>query len=349
MNDTEFVVVGAGLLGLATARALARRGRQALVLDAGTVGNDHAGSKGSARIFRFGYDDPFYVSLAMATEPLWRELESESGDRLLDQTGQVTFGPDLPLLIDAMRSCGAPCQAITPAEVKDRFPGLAAADAVLEPASGVLFADRCLQALRSAVDVALRENVTVSAVTEAASGVVVRAGEETFTADVAIICAGGRSTTVAGLDPSLQRSTLEQVAYLAPPTDDLPIVIDRSDPLLYGLPNGDGSYKIGLHHAGETVDPATARMEADPPALQALAEATRRVIPGWSGEVVRTERCLYDNSPNEDFILDRRGRIVIGCGTSGHGFKFGPYLGERLADLATGTPLADELARFRLR
>jgi glycine/D-amino acid oxidase-like deaminating enzyme len=48
------------------------------------------------------------------------------------------------------------------------------------------------------------------------------------------------------------------------------------------------------------------------------------------------ERCVYDNTPDEDFILDRIGNVVVGCGTSGHGFKFGPLLGEWLAALATG-------------
>ena len=39
---------------------------------------------------------------------------------------------------------------------------------------------------------------------------------------------------------------------------------------------------------------------------------------------------------------------MIGCGTSGHGFKFGPLLGEALADLATGAALRLEPGRFAL-
>ena len=42
----------------------------------------------------------------------------------------------------------------------------------------------------------------------------------------------------------------------------------------------------------------------------------------------------YTNTASEDFVLERHGRVVRGAGTSGHGFKFGPLLGERLADLA---------------
>jgi len=71
------------------------------------------------------------------------------------------------------------------------------------------------------------------------------------------------------------------------------------------------------------------------------------MLPAWEGDVVATERCVYDNSPDRDFIVDRVGRVVIGAGTSGHGFKFGPVLGEGLADLAMGLPCAPELHRFR--
>jgi glycine/D-amino acid oxidase-like deaminating enzyme len=67
---------------------------------------------------------------------------------------------------------------------------------------------------------------------------------------------------------------------------------------------------------------------------------------------VQVERCVYDNTPDEDFILDRIGNVVVGCGTSGHGFKFGPLLGEWLAALAAGEKgLADddELAGLAVR
>jgi sarcosine oxidase len=43
---------------------------------------------------------------------------------------------------------------------------------------------------------------------------------------------------------------------------------------------------------------------------------------------------LYTNAPGDHFIMERRGPIVIGSACSGHGFKFAPLVGERLADLA---------------
>ena len=61
-----------------------------------------------------------------------------------------------------------------------------------------------------------------------------------------------------------------------------------------------------------------------------------------------TERCVYDNSADTDFVLDRIGSVVVGCGTSGHGFKFGPLLGQVLADLAEGVPPPVDLSPFRI-
>jgi sarcosine oxidase len=72
------------------------------------------------------------------------------------------------------------------------------------------------------------------------------------------------------------------------------------------------------------------------------------MLPSLDPQPVATERCVYDNATDADFVLDRVGRVVVGCGTSGHGFKFGPLLGELLADLAEGRrPLVD-LDRFSL-
>jgi sarcosine oxidase len=82
---------------------------------------------------------------------------------------------------------------------------------------------------------------------------------------------------------------------------------------------------------------------ADPELAERLVAVARKYLPGHDPQPARVERCIYDNSPDEDFILDRVGNVVIGCGTSGHGFKFGPLLGEWLAGLATaGQPTPAE-------
>ena len=71
--------------------------------------------------------------------------------------------------------------------------------------------------------------------------------------------------------------------------------------------------------------------------------ATRLTHPGS----LRTETCLYTTTPDEDFVIDRVGPLVIASPCSGHGFKFAPLVGEVLADLATGESTSVPLDRFR--
>jgi sarcosine oxidase len=58
-------------------------------------------------------------------------------------------------------------------------------------------------------------------------------------------------------------------------------------------------------------------------------------FPGLDPTPVHTAECLYTTTPDESFVLDRVGPIVLGSACSGHGFKFAPLIGRQLADLAT--------------
>lgn len=366
----EFAVVGGGLLGLSVARALAQREHEVVLLERSTIGNPRAGSKGNARIFRYGYEDPFYVRLAMASKPMWRELEAETGRSLLSHTGQLSFGGDLEELRTAMSEAGAPFDDLDEAETALRVPGIRAdGPSVFEPESGVLAADVCLAALRqsaTALEVEILENSRVTSVADDGDGVrlTVERSEESeednvsvVDASVAIVCAGHWSERLlrdAGIGLRLV-ATLEQAVFLSPiPGTDtsVPVFIERQDPWVYGLPvggEGPGLLKVAMHHAGPPADPDLAPLDPDPEQLASLAEHAERLLPGYYPEPATTERCFYDTSSDTDFVVDRIGRVVIGAGTSGHGFKFGPLLGELLSDLATAIPPRFDLGRFSAR
>ena len=114
-----------------------------------------------------------------------------------------------------------------------------------------------------------------------------------------------------------------------------------------------GSFKVAHHTPGPALssfDPAAPEPPDgdDAELLGTLVGAVRRLLPGLRPDPVATERCVYDNTADTDFIIDRVGPVVIGCGTSGHAFKFGPLLGQLLADLAEGATSPIDLARFAL-
>jgi sarcosine oxidase len=352
----DVAIIGAGLLGLAVGRALAARGRDVVVLEQAEIGHPAAGSKGSCRIFRLGYPEPGYVSAARQAGELWRALEAETGERLLLPTPQLTFGTGLRAVNDAMRTAGAPCELLPAAEVAERFPAIRIdGPALFEPESGVLAADTALKALAAGVP-EIRTGVRVVRLADDGRQVTVHTGDGTLTARVAVITAGpwsGALLATLGV-PLPGRPTMEQVAYLRPTGDGAPppIFICHGDRAPYGLPvPGSPLYKIGIHPSGPATDPDWQVQSADPALVGKLSEVARRYLPGYDPTPAVTERCVYDNSPDEDFVVDRIGNVVVGSGTSGHGFKFGPLFGEWLADLAIGTSggLAPELKqRFAL-
>jgi sarcosine oxidase len=342
-SEAEFVIIGAGLLGLSTAWHLIRRGRDVLVLEAARVGHAGSGSRGLCRIFRLGYDDPRYVEMARQALPLWRELEANTGTALLTTTGQLTFGPGLDVLSAGLAAADADFELWSGAQAARHFPGVAPpGPAVFEPGSGVIHAERCLQALRRGVEASLHEDVTVVRLVDRGSRMSIETTAGTVQAAVAVCCAGPRTASLlatAGMRLPLS-SSVEQVAYFPRGHDRLgvlPIIIERVEPMFYGLPTPDGTlFKVGRHHASPPVTMEAVDLTPDPRQDRLLAEATARLVPDCVPQPAASERCFYDNSPDENFVLDRVGRIVIGAGTSGHGFKFGPLLGEVLADLAEG-------------
>jgi sarcosine oxidase len=352
--DHEFAVVGAGLLGLATARALAARGRDTVVLEQASPGHDGAGSHGTCRIFRLGYPDPGYVRMATRARNLWHDLEAESGRRILHPVPQLTFGPGLEAVRDGMRQAGAPADLLPAGAVAERFPGVRpGGPALLEPSTAVTAADQALAAL-AAAGPPVTSGFRVSAVEDDGRQVTLRgAGGQVITAGGVVLCAGPWTAALAG-PAGLQiplRATREQVAYVAPAQDpgpDMPVFIHQPEPAPYGLPvPGSRLYKIGIHPSGPPADLDRPTQDPDPALLARFRAVAGRFLPAHEPVPVRTERCLYDSTPDDDFVLDRAGRVVAGCGTSGHGFKFGPLLGDWLAGLALGQA-PQGAARFSL-
>lgn len=328
--DAEVVIVGAGVMGLATARALAQAGRDVVLCEQFEVGNEHGSSHGGSRIVRLSYPDERWVRLAQESYPLWRELEAEYGRALLDQPGTLDLG-EWQANRDALAACGAPFEVLDSDEIGRRFPiriepggsGLFQAD------GGIVFAEMALQALLASAAAAgahVRERLRVDAVEEDGEGVV--AGG--VRARVAVVTAGAWAPALVGVDATPTRET---TSYF-PLDEPVPSVID-------GGPGGTSGYaltapgvglKAGQHQTGPAIDPDEPG-GPDAKIAERTAAWVERRFPS-AGPAIRVETCLYTTRQNDEFLLERKRRIVVGSPCSGHGFKFAPLIGKRLAALA---------------
>jgi len=149
--------------------------------------------------------------------------------------------------------------------------------------------------------------------------------------------------------------TLQQVRYFAPRggSGPWPTLIEWPDarPCWYVVPMAGGApgVKVAAHVPGPAIDPRTGPFTEIAPALEEEAVSyVRERLPGLEPAALGPETCLYTMTADEDFVLDRDGPVVVGGGCSGHAFKFGPLLGEMLADLALGAEPGIARERFAL-
>lgn len=339
----EVIVVGAGMAGAAAAWSLARRGRSVLLVDRFGRAHDRGSSHGAERIFRFGYTEAAYVELAQQSVAGWHDL-ADGDAPLLHVTGVVDHGDDdqLDELTAACTAAGIRVDALTAQEAQARWPGLRfATRAVYQPDGGRVDADRALvacweQAARAGAEV--RFDAPVTLVRRAGNGVEVTIGDTVVTAGAAVVAAAG--WTAGLLEPDVAGAlvppivvTAESVAWFRPTTGPWPSFIQRSDAGAYGLGSPDGLVKAGLHKTGPAIEP-DARPQHVPGAVEAIEAYASEWMPGVVPTAVRSTVCLYASSATDDFVLDRRGPIVVGVGFGGHGFKFLPVIGAHLADLA---------------
>jgi sarcosine oxidase len=364
MERVEVAVVGAGLMGSATAWALAAAGVPALLLEQFGLGHARGSSHGATRIFRLSHPEPGYVEMAVRAARAWTRLAREAGEELVVTTGGLDAGPAASDCALALRECGVDHNWLTAGQVRDRFPGIAVRPGermLFQPDSGVCLADRAvaaLQRLASRNGASVRAQTPVLGIEPQGDHVVLRTPAGEISARVAVVTAGAwAGGLLAGALPAVPRltATLQQVRYFAPRdgSGPWPTLIEWPDarPCWYVVPMVAGApgVKVAAHVPGRVIDPRDGPFgDVDPALENQAADYVRDHLPGLEPAGLGPETCLYTMTADEDFVLDRSGPVVVGGGCSGHAFKFGPLLGEMLADLAVGKEPA-MAERFSLR
>jgi sarcosine oxidase len=355
----DAIVVGGGAMGTSAAWHLARRGRRTLLLERFAIGHDRGSSHGATRIFRLSYHHPDYVRMARLALDHWRELEDAAGEELLIGTGGLDAGAGSAAAADALASAGEAHEWLASEDVEERWPGLIARPEprlLFQPDAGVCLAARAVRAqarVAASAGAVIREDDPAEVVIPGMDRVEVRTRRGPAEAPVAVVAAG------AWAGPLLQRAglplplsvTRQQVSYFAEGTGaPLPTVIEWTEPpdpapYLVPDPTAPGTVKVAEHMAGPPVTADTRTFDVDP-TLQARCAAVARRWLRHLGPELEVETCLYTSTPDEDFVIDRVGPVVVATGFSGHGFKFAPLVGRALADLALGEEPPVPRARF---
>lgn len=352
MQVVDHLVVGGGVMGSAAAWQLARRGRDVVLLERFAPGHVNGASHGASRIYRQTYDRPEYLDLAAEALELW-----QSFDGVLTLTGGVSHGEPAPGVIDAFVARGIPHELLSPDAAHERWPALRFEGTVLHETrtAGRIHADRAVDAFQSAaaaLGADVRHDVQVLSLTVEADGVLVETSVGAFRARSAVLAVGAWTSTLLGSEAPPLVVTQEQPAHFglrSGTPDDWPSFTHR--PLgehpwpsgTYGLGTPGEGIKVGFHAVGPVTDPDHRTFTAEPGQLALLQEYAAQWLPGVDASSPAPISCTYTTTPDHDFVLDRRGPLVVAAGFSGHGFKFAPAIGRVLADLAE-EPAADPVS-----
>jgi len=367
----DVIVVGAGSMGMSAGYHLAARGLKTLLIDAFDPPHTGGSHHGEPRLIRHVYHGgPHYVRLALRADALWRELEAQTGERLLERSGVLNLSDPAAYsyenrFADADKE-GVRYELLDAAEIMHRWPGFSVSEryrGLYEPDAGYLFSEQCVAAYRRqalAAGAELLTNTTVTGLGQKAGVVSVRTNRGDYEAGSVIVSAGA---WFRSLEPSvvLPVAAVRKVVGWFEADEELfgagrlpGFTFGGASGGYYGFPSiGGAGVKIGRHDGGRRWQPGE-RLEpfgAYPEDETDLRKALGEFLPGAEGRLLQGTACKYELSPDEHFIVDKHPElpnVLLAGGFSGHGFKFASAIGEALADWTVKGKPALELLPFGL-
>jgi len=377
-TSTRITVIGGGVVGLMAAYYAAPLAASVTVLERSRVGDPATASYALTRSVRQDYVDPQYARLAAEARRLWLELQRRSGHRLLVDCGCLNLGsvavtPDLAASYGArsyavMAELGLSCEALARPALEARYPQFAADAGWLDVDAGYADVPVVTQVLTTALrarGVRVAEGAQIQSVRRDAGSWQVTTADGIVESDAVIVAAGLGTNGVLDLLPGcdlrfpLSPDRPIQSKYFIPRpeqraqfTEQVLPVFAYLDVGIYGHPivaDRTPGVKIGFYHPPDvTPAPSPVGSVEDFVAycMPALRDAEVVDVAAASG----VDTCSYDLVADDDFILGAvpgADRLYAGVGWRGTGYKFAPWAGLVLAQLALRQHTDYDIARFR--
>src|ERR1700731_28407 len=354
----DVAIVGLGGMGSAIAAHCAARGASVIGLEQFQPVHDLGSSHGKSRMIRKAYfEDPAYVPLVIRAYELWRKLEQESGEEILQLTGVLSVGEESSEIISGTRRAakdhGLALESLSRGKVKARYPTLELLKdeaVIFEPDGGVLNPER---AVAAHLQVAQAQGAKLHFGVAMKNWQVSDKGFELQLSDGTQVVA---SKLVLSLGPWFQE-TLESFgvrirvqrnvqAWFSSETNAydasrFPAFLLNRRGLaapLYGFPDFGDGVKAAYHGLGDLTDAEhvdrTVNFSRD---VEPIARELEKWLPGAAGTLREAKPCMYTLTPDGNFVIDVHPKykgVTLCGGFSGHGFKFAPVIGEIGADLA---------------
>ena len=349
-------VVGAGAFGGWTALFLRRSGARVTLIDTWGPGNSRASSGGETRIIRatYGPDQP-YTELAARSLRLWAKNERKWKRQFLHRIGVLWMaaGQDDAWesgSVQALKESKIPHQRLSERALRKRWPQINFAGVpwgIFEPESGFLLARQSCQAVVEAfmAEGGVYIQAAVNQDLDSASWKALSLSDDSkLRADRYVFaCGPWMGSLFPNTISNRIQATKQDVFFFGTPAGDarfeegnLPVWADHRGRFLYGIPgNQRRGFKIADDTRGPIFDPTHGERKVDEERLRIAREYIAFRFPAMKDAPLLESRvCQYEQTPDSGFIVERHPaaeHIWLLGGGSGHGFKHGPALGERVA------------------
>jgi len=358
----DLVIIGGGVMGLCTAYAASHFTHKITILEKSTVGNPKTASFGYTRSIRNDYLDPLYARFAYEARRLWMELQQRAAEPFLIECGCLNIAkesitPDLAATYaeqsyNNLNNLHLKTESFTRDTLGQRFPQFDADMGRLDVEAGFLYLPTVTHTLSDVLrenQVKVLEHVEIISIGQKGNLLHIYTNTDEFITRSLVITAGLGTNELlrriegCNIEFPLMPDRPSQCKYFLPPaekremftSDTLP-VFAYLDVGIYGHPIYAGrtpGVKIGFYNPPDVKTIHTGIHDVH----SFVDECMPTLRDAEVADVTEVDQCFYDLVADDTFILGNLpafDNISVGVGWRGTGYKYAPWVGQTLMQLA---------------